>query len=81
MRSVRQTIEHSYGDIENIFWICTWPDSVKLGHTTNDVPSALRQLRMCHSLMNIYVCLNGNKATCYNKFDCQPPKLRDYLAL
>ena len=83
MKTIRQTIGHCYGDIENIFRICNWPNSVKLGHKDNDddTPSALRQLRLCHLLMNIYVCLNGNKASSYRKFDCRPPKLRDYLAL
>jgi len=83
MKTVRQTIEHCYGDIENIFRICNQVDSVKLGHKTNDgdTPTALRQLRMCHLLMNIYVCLNGNKASSYRKFNCQPPKLSEYLAL
>ena len=84
MQTVRQTIEHCYGDIENLFRICTRPDSVKLGHAMNDdddTPSALHQLRLCHLLMNIYVCLNGNKASSYRKFDCRPPKLEDYLAL
>lgn len=82
MRTCRQTIEHCYGDIENIFRICTHSGSVKLGYTDNDgTPSALRQLRLCHLLMNIYVCLNGSKASSHLKFDCSPPKLRDYLAL
>ncbi len=84
MKTVRQTIEHCYGDIENIFRICNQVDSVKLGHRMNDdddTPTALRQLRMCHLLMNVYVCLNGNKASSSDKFNIQPPKLSDYLSL
>ena len=84
MKTVRQTIKHCYGDIENIFRICKLVDSVKLGHKMDgddDTPTALRQLRMCHLLMNVYVCLNGNKASSHDKFNCQPPKLSDYLSL
>ena len=55
---------------------------MKLGLKAADgTCAALRQLRLCHLLMNIYACLNGNKANSYAKFNCRPPKLEDYLAL
>lgn len=83
MKTVRQTIEHCYGDIQNIFRVCNQDDSIKLGlkDAVDGTCCALRQLRLCHLLMNIYVCLNGNKASSYTKFNCRPPKLEHYLAL
>ncbi len=82
MTYVRQTIEHCYDDIPNIFLVCNQDDSIKLGlKDADETCCALQQLRLCHLLMNIYVCLNGNKASSYTKFNCLPPKLKDYLAL
>ena len=78
MKSIRQTIEFSYGDIETIFKICSNPTSYQLG---KKLPYAQEQLRVCHLFANIYTCLNGNKASSHAKFDCPPPLLRDYLRL
>jgi len=40
---------------------------------------AQEQLHICHLWANIYICLNGNKASSYMKFTCPPPLLDDYL--
>jgi len=74
----RQTIEHGYGDVENIFRICSRPESLRIGQNNSH---ACRQLRVCHLLVNVYVCLNGNKASSFTKFNCPPPSLKEYLQL
>ena len=74
IKPARQTIEHSYGELETNFRICTQPSSMKLCQSN---PYAIEQLRVCHLLSNIYTCLNGNK--CSLAFDCPPPLLDDYL--
>lgn len=78
IKPARQTIEFSYGEIENIFQICSQPRCLKLAQVK---PYAQEQLRVCHLLSNIYTCLNGNKASSYMKFNCIPPPLDDYLRL
>lgn len=78
MKPIRQAIEWSYGDVENIFQICANPKNYRLGKR---LPYAQEQLRVCHLLSNIYVCLNGSKAASYQKFKCMPPSLDEYLRL
>ena len=73
-----QAIEWSYADVENIFKICSNPANYRLGKR---LPYAQQQLRVCHLLSNIYVCLNGSKTSSYRKFRCSPPELDDYLRL
>jgi hypothetical protein len=51
IKPCRQAIEWSYGDIENIFQICSHPRNYRLGKR---LPCATEQLRVCHLLSNIY---------------------------
>ena len=50
IKPARQSIEFSYGEIENMFKICSQPSSRKLGL---NLPYAQEQLRICHLLSNI----------------------------
>ena len=78
MRPIRETIEWSYGDVGNILRLSPCPDNYKLGKRH---PYAQAQLRTCFLIYNCYVCLNGNKSSSYNMFDCRPPSLENYLDL
>ncbi len=71
-----QAIECSYGDVKNIFQICSHPQNYKLG---TRMPSVMAQLCICKLLSNIYTCLNGNKASSYMKFNVMLPTLEDYM--
>ena len=77
MKTIREEIERSYADVENIFQICSHPRNFRLGKRN---PYAQQQLRVCFLLSNIYTCLNGCKASGYTKFNCRPPTLAWYLS-
>ena len=74
LKSARMSIEHSFGQLRNLFKICLCKDEVKLG---KKIPYALKQLRVCHLLQNCHVCFNGNSTS--NKFLVPLPKIADYL--
>jgi hypothetical protein len=78
IKPCRQAIEWSYGDVENIFQICSNAKSYRIGKR---LPYANEQLRVCHLLSNCYTCVNGNKASSYKKFKINPPVLEDYLVI
>jgi hypothetical protein len=73
-KSARMSIEHSFGQLSNLFKICHCKDEVKLG---KKIPYALEQLRVCHLLQNCHVCFSGNSTS--NKFLVPPPTIGDYL--
>ena len=68
LKSARMSIEHSFGQVSNLFKICHNKDEVMLG---KKIPYALEQLRNCH------VCFNGNSTS--NKFLVPPPSIDNYL--
>jgi hypothetical protein len=74
LKSARMSIEHSFGQLSNLFKICHCKDEVKLG---KKIPYALEQLRVCHLLQNCHVCFNGNSTS--NKFLVPPPPIDRYL--
>mmetsp|Transcript_10388 Transcript_10388/g.24224 ORF Transcript_10388/g.24224 Transcript_10388/m.24224 type:complete len:509 (-) Transcript_10388:17-1543(-) len=76
LKACRELIEHTYADLQNIFRLCPLPSNFKLGQSH---PYAQSQLRVCFLLYNCYVCLHGNSTCCYQKFNCLPPPLEDYL--
>ena len=78
MQAARITIEKNYGMIGNIFRICHSIEGSKIAKKN---PYALEQLRVCHLLVNCYVCLNGDQASSNNTFGVAPPRLEEYLAL
>ena len=78
LKAARMTIEKNYGMVSTLFKICTVVDKNKLA---KEKPYALEQLRVCHLLLNCYVCLNKDQASSTNTFGCNPPLLKDYLKL
>ena len=78
MKTIRENIEHNYGEIFDMFQITTDKRNFKLGKQN---PYAQEQLRVCHLLTNIYNCLNGDKTSGYQMFNCHPPSLQKYLSL
>ncbi|KAL9189077.1 hypothetical protein ACHAXT_011567 [Thalassiosira profunda] len=78
VKAARITIEKNYAMKANLFRICNSKEGLKLAKKN---PYALEQLRVCHLLVNCYVCLNGDQASSINTFGVSPPKLEDYLEL
>jgi hypothetical protein len=74
MKSARMSIEHSYGQLSNLFKICHCKDEIKLGKKN---PYALEQLRVCHLLQNCHACFSGSSTS--NKFLVPPPTINEYL--
>jgi hypothetical protein len=78
LKTARQVIEHSYGMVENVFHLFRCPQQFKLDQSDSFVAELLR---VGYLAANIYVCLNGNHASSYTKFDCPPPSVDDHLSL
>jgi hypothetical protein len=78
VKPCRQAIEWSYGDVENIFQICSNTMSYCIGKRFSYLAE---QLCVCHLLENCYTCLNDNKAPGNKKNNFDPPILEDYLKL
>ncbi len=78
IKPCQQAIEGSYGDVANIFQICSNTKSYRIGKR---LPYANEQLCVCHLLSNCYTCVNDNKASSYKKFKINPPFLDNYLHL
>ncbi len=78
LRSARQPIEKNYGLTSCVQQICNTSHGYQLAKRH---PYALEQLRVCHLLMNCYICFNGDQASGVNTFNCSPPKISDYLHL
>mmetsp|Transcript_21584 Transcript_21584/g.33391 ORF Transcript_21584/g.33391 Transcript_21584/m.33391 type:complete len:504 (+) Transcript_21584:121-1632(+) len=78
IKKARESIEYSYGLLSELFHICS---SSRHNRLAKEHPYAIEQLRAAHLLCNIYVCLNGEKASGHNMFCCRPPVLEDYLTL
>ena len=77
-RAARMPIERAYGQLSCVQRICDTRRGLQLGKRH---PYALEQLRVCHLLMNCYICLNGDQGGSVNTFACNPPRLEDYLSL
>jgi hypothetical protein len=71
-------IEKNYGLTNCVFRICDTTRGYQLGKKR---PYALEQLRVCHLLVNCYICLNGDQASGVNTFNCPSPRIEDYLQL
>ena len=78
MKPLRESIEWNYGEIGTIFQLSVDAKTYRLGKRR---PYANEQIRVSHLLVNIYNCLNGDKASGHQMFNCQPPVLEDYLHL
>lgn len=77
-RAARMPIERNYGQTSCVFRIC---DSRRAHQLGKRHPYALEQLRVCHLLMNCYICCNGDQGGGVNTFACTPPRLEEYLEL
>lgn len=78
IKKCRQSIEWNYGKVSRDFEICSHPKHNMIGKKN---PYAIEQLRVAHLLTNISICLKGDQASGRNMFDCDPPRLEDYLRL
>ena len=78
LRSAQQPIKKNYGLTSCVQRICDLRRGYQLGKRH---PYSLEQLRVCHLLINCYICFNGDQASGVNAFDCFPPTLDEYLRL
>jgi hypothetical protein len=78
LRSASQPIEKNYGLTRCVQRICDTRRGYQLAKKR---PYALEQLRVCHLLMNSYICFNGDQAGSVNTFNCMPPPVEVYLCL
>jgi hypothetical protein len=76
MPGVRQSIEHMYGQLFNLFRLLKTPRQFKL---FNDGQIAYHVGVICFFIINCYTCLNGSP--CNSMFSTEPPSLQDYLPL
>jgi len=76
MLGVRQSNEHMYGQLFNLFRLLKTPRQFKL---FNDGQIAYRVGVICFFILNCYTCLNGSP--CNSMFSTEPPSLQDYLPL
>ena len=77
-RSARQPIKKNYGLTSCVQQICDTSREYQLAKRR---PYAFEQLRVCHLLINCYICFNGDQASGVNTFDCSPPSIEEYLRL
>ena len=77
-RSEMLLIEKKYGLTSCLQRIC---DTSRGYQLAKKCPYALEQLRVCHLLMNCYICFNGDQAGGVNTFNCMPPPVEVYLRL
>ena len=78
LRCARVPIEKNYGQTSCVFRVCDSSAGIQLGKRHQ---YAIEQLRVCHLLMNCYVCLNGDQGGSVNTFGISPPRLDRYLHL
>jgi len=76
MLGVRQSIEHMYGQLFNLFRLLKMLHQFKL---FNDGQIAYRIGVSCFFILNCYTCLNSSP--CNSMFSTEPPSLQDYLPL
>jgi len=76
--AARMPIEKNYGLTSCVFRIC---DTTRCYWLGKQHPFALEQLKVCHFLMNCYICFNGDQVSGVNTFNCPPPRIENYLRL
>ena len=76
MSGVRQSIEHMYGALFNLFHLLKMPRQFRLFH---DAETAYRTGVVCFFLLNCYTCFNGS--ACNSMFEMFPPTIEEYLPL
>jgi hypothetical protein len=76
MSGVRQSIEHMYGALFNLFHLLKMPRQFRLLY---DAETAYRTGVVCFFLLNCYTCFNGS--ACNSMFETFPPTIEEYLPL
>ena len=76
MSGIRQSIEHMYGQLFNLFRLLKTPRQFKL---YNDGQLAYRVGVICFFILTCYTCLNGSP--CNSMFNMEAPSLQQYLPL
>jgi len=76
MSGVRQSIEHMYGALFNLFHLLKTPRQIKL---FNDDQTAYRLGVICFFILNCYTCLKGS--ACNAMFNTTPPSLEQHIPL
>lgn len=77
-RAMRMPIEKNYGLQTCVQRICATEEGWNYGAAR---PYAIEQWRVCHLLLNCYICFNGDQASGGNTFACPPPDIDTYLRL
>jgi hypothetical protein len=78
LRAARMPIERNYGLQSCVQRIC---DTRRGSSYGSERPYAIEQLRVCHLLINCYICLNGDQASGANTFAYPPPSIDEYLRI
>jgi hypothetical protein len=76
MKSAQMVIEKNYGQMANIFRICSVSNNYRLAKIN---PYAVEQYRFFFT--NGYICFNGDQAGSVNKFGITPPTIEQYLLI
>jgi hypothetical protein len=76
MSGIRQSIEHMYRQLFNLFRLLKTPRQFKL---YNEGQLAYRVGVICFFILNCYTCLNGSP--CNSMFNTVAPSLQEYLPL
>ncbi len=77
-RAAWMPIEKNHGLTYCVFRIC---DTKRGYQLAKQHPYALEQLRVCHLLVNCYICFNGDQVSSVNTSNCPPPCIDEYLRL
>jgi hypothetical protein len=78
LRAARMPIEKNYGLQSCVQRLC----DTRRGSSYGSVHLyAIEQLRVCHLLINCYICFNGNQASGANTFAYPLPSIDQYLRL
>ena len=78
LRAARMPIEKYYGLQSCVQQLCDTRRGSRYGV---ERPYTIEQLRVCHLLINCYICFNGNQASGANIFAYPPPSNEQYLHL
>jgi hypothetical protein len=76
MNKNRVSIEWDYGAAKALFKGSNDRESKRLD---NDSTLSLQELLVCGLLKNCHTCFNGNTASGFRTFNCDPPTLEQYL--
>jgi hypothetical protein len=78
LRAAMMPIEKNYGMQSCVQRICATKWGSNFGSA---LPYAIEQWRVCHLLLNCYICMNGDQAGGESTFAIPPPNIDDYLRI